>query len=56
MERLYTVQDLCTRYGVKNFTVWDWVRKGKIKAYKVGKSYRFYEKDLIAFEKRKQVE
>lgn len=50
MEKLYTVQDLCERYGVKDFTVWDWIRKGKIKAYKIGKSYRFYESDVMAFE------
>jgi len=55
MEKLYSVQDLCQRYGVKDFTVWDWIRKGKIKAYKIGKSYRFYEADLKAFEQGKRV-
>ena len=33
MEKLYSVQDLCQRYGVKDFTVWDWIRKGKLKAF-----------------------
>ena len=57
MEKLYTVQDLCQRYAVKDFTVWDWIRKGKIKAYKIGKSYRFYEADVLAFEEaQKRVE
>jgi len=28
MEKLYSVQDLCQRYGVKDFTVWEWIRTG----------------------------
>lgn len=50
MEKLYSVQELCQRYGVKDFTVWDWIRKGKLKAFKVGKSFKVSESDLKAFE------
>ena len=50
MEKLYTVQEICERYQVKDFTVWEWIRKGKLSAMKVGKSYRVTESQLKTFE------
>jgi len=52
MEKLYSVQDLCQRYGVKDFTVWEWIRTGKLPAMKIGKSYRIKESCLQEFEKQ----
>lgn len=52
MDKLYTVSDICERYKVKDFTVWDWIRQKKLIAYKIGKSYRVYESDLKAFEEK----
>ncbi len=43
-------EQVAQRYGVKITTVWNWVRLKKIKAVKIGKSYRFREADLLAFE------
>lgn len=51
MDKLYTVSDICSRYQVKDFTVWDWIRKGKLKAFKRGKSYYITESALKEFEK-----
>lgn len=55
MEKLYSVQELCDRYGVKDFTVWEWIRSGKLAAMKIGKSYRIKESDLLKFEKQAKV-
>lgn len=52
MDKLYTVADLCERYQVKDFTVWDWIRNNKLAASKIGKQYYIKEKDLIAFEEK----
>lgn len=54
MEKLYSVQELCERYSVKDFTVWDWIRTGKLAAMKIGKSYRIKESDLLNFEKKSE--
>lgn len=56
VEKLYTINELCDRYSVKPITIWRWIKADKLKAYKIGRSYRIYESDLIRFEteKRKQ--
>ncbi len=50
MGKLYTCDEIAERYGVKVITVWDWIRRGKLPAMKIGKSYRIREDDLKAFE------
>ncbi len=32
--------------SVKVTTIWDWIKTGKLKAYKIGKSYRIDEADV----------
>lgn len=50
MSKMYTCEDVAERYGVQVITVWDWIRKKKLPAIKIGKSYRIREEDLKTFE------
>jgi len=57
MEKLYSVQDLCQRYGVKDFTVWEWIRTGKpvidIDTATIGKAvltYGIHMQSVVAME------
>ena len=51
MDKLYTCKEVAERYKVKIDTVWDQIRKGKLKAFKLTpKVYRVSESQLIEFE------
>lgn len=50
MERLYTCEEVAERYHVKALTVWDWIRKKRLKAIKTGKSYLIGESDMEQFD------
>lgn len=50
MSNMYTCDEIAERYGVQVITVWDWIRKKKLPAIKIGRSYRIYEDDLKLFE------
>lgn len=50
MSKTYTCQEVAERYGVKKITIWDWIRKKKLPALKLGRDYRISEDDLKAFE------
>ena len=50
MERYLNCQDVADRYGVQLITVWDWIRKKKLPAIKLGKEYRIRPEDLERFE------
>lgn len=50
MEEVYTSQQVADRYGVEKITVLDWIRKKKLTAFKVGKSYFVSKRDIEAFE------
>lgn len=50
MPKMYTCTDVAERYGVKTITVWDWIRKKKLSAMKIGKEYRIKESDIEKFE------
>lgn len=58
MSKLLTCEEVAIRYGVKIITVWDWIRKNKLNAMKIGKQYRISEQDIKEFEmnSRKKVE
>nr|DAH64117.1 MAG TPA: helix-turn-helix domain protein [Caudoviricetes sp.] len=47
---MYTCEDIAERYGVRLITVWDWIRKKKLPAIKIGRGYRVAEEDLKQFE------
>jgi excisionase family DNA binding protein len=48
--KLYTCDEIAVRYGVKTITVWDWIRKRRLPAMKIGKSYRISDDDIASFE------
>lgn len=50
MKILYNCEQVADKYGVKVITVWDWIRKGRLPAMKIGKQYRITESDIKAFE------
>lgn len=50
MADLYTCAEVAQRYGVEKFTVWEWIRKRKLGAIKIGKEYRISADDLQQFE------
>lgn len=54
MSKLYTCKEVAERYGVKTETVWDWIRTGKLKAFRIGRLYRVSEECLTSFEKSNQ--
>ncbi len=50
MSKMYTCEEVADYFRVKVITVWDWIRKEKLPAIKLGRDYRIKEEDLIAFE------
>lgn len=50
MAKLYSCEEVAERYGVQIVTVWDWIRKKRLPAIKIGKFYRVTEEDLKQFE------
>lgn len=50
MTKFYSCDEVATRYSVQKITVWDWIRKKKLPAIKLGREYRVSEDDLISFE------
>lgn len=50
MTKMYSCEEISERYNVKLITVWDWIRKKKLPAIKIGREYRIKEEDLKTFE------
>lgn len=50
MSELYTCREVADRYRVEVITVWDWIRKRKLPAVKLGRDYRISGDDLQIFE------
>ena len=55
MPTMYSCEQIAQRYGVKVITVWDWIRKKKLGAIKLGKEYRISETDIAKFEAERRV-
>lgn len=55
MADLYTCAEVAQRYGVEKITVWDWIRKRRLGALKLGKEYRISEDDLRQFEDSRRI-
>lgn len=56
MTKLYNCEEVAERYDVKTSTVWEWIRKKKLQAIKVGKGYRISEEQLKTFENERTTE
>lgn len=50
MPKFYSCDEVAVRYSVRVITVWDWIRKKKLSAIKIGRDYRISEEDLKTFE------
>lgn len=50
MNNLFTCQEVAERYRVEVLTVWNWIRKKRLPAIKIGRDYRVREEDLRCFE------
>ena len=49
MERMLTLKEVAQILKVSPLTVLNWVKAGKLRAYKLGRIYRVAEKDLEVF-------
>lgn len=54
LSKMYTCEQVAERYGVQIITIWDWIRKKKLPAIKIGKEYRISEDDIKAFEESRR--
>ncbi|HCD44905.1 MAG TPA: excisionase [Lachnoclostridium sp.] len=50
MSKMYSCSEVAERYNVQVITIWDWIRKKKLPAIKIGKQYRISADDITAFE------
>lgn len=50
-KEFYSCKEVAERYGVREDTVWSWIREGKLHAVKVGKQYRIKKETLLKMEK-----
>ncbi|MGL6201908.1 MAG: helix-turn-helix domain-containing protein [Lachnospiraceae bacterium] len=51
---MYTCAEIADRYDVKIITVWDWIRKKKLSAIRIGRDYRISEDDIEEFENERR--
>lgn len=54
MSKMYSCEEIAERYGVQTITVWDWIRKKKLPAIRIGKGYRISEDQLETFEDKRR--
>ncbi len=50
MDNLFSCKEVAERYNVSVFTVWDWVKKKKMRAIKIGRTYKIRQEDIQQFE------
>lgn len=52
-QKVYTPAEVADMYRVKTITVWDWIRKKKLMANRIGgRIYRISEAQLRRFDER----
>jgi putative molybdopterin biosynthesis protein len=51
-DEFLTVEEIAKQMKVKPFTVRDWLRKGELQGYKVGRTIRIKRKDFEEFLKK----
>lgn len=54
MPKYFTSSEVAERYKVKTLTVWDWIRKKKLPAIRIGRDYRIRQEDIDEFEKKRK--
>jgi excisionase family DNA binding protein len=47
MNNLFTCQEVAERYRVEVLTVWNWIRKKRLPAIKIGRDYRVREDSKV---------
>ena len=50
MAKYLSCDQVADLYDVKVITVWDWIRKKKLTAIKLGRDYRIRQEDIESFE------
>lgn len=45
-DKIYGAEDLAKFFGVTKKTVWEWCKKGKLPAFKIGKEWKVRVVDL----------
>jgi excisionase family DNA binding protein len=55
VDKLYSCNEIAERYGVKVLTVYEWIKRKRLSALKIGKSYFISEEDIAQFEKKSRV-
>ena len=53
-DQLYSIEEVAKLLKVAYLTVYRWIQKEKLTAYKVGKQYRIKNEDLTSFIKLKK--
>ena len=54
-DKMHTVSEVAQRLRVSDRTVRNWVERGELKVFRIGKrGYRIAESDLLAFIERKK--
>jgi len=46
LPRLFTISDACAYLGIHERTLRGFISKGQVRAYRIGRSFRFHENDL----------
>ena len=52
MKKRFTCQDIAEMYGVHIQTVWNWIKKGKLGAVRIGGVYYIRQTDIEEMEER----
>lgn len=53
MQKYLSCNEVAELYGVKVLTVWDWIRKKKLPAIRLGRDYRIRPEDVKQFEQER---
>lgn len=48
MEKIYTVNEVAEVFSVAPDTIRDWIKAGKIQAFKVGQQWRVRHREVLA--------
>ena len=54
MAKYLSCDQVADLYDVKVVTVWDWIRKKKLPAIRIGRDYRIRPEDLERFEEQRK--